>query len=302
MKFENILLSLFFFIYIIEAIIQIFLLNRFIKKHVEKYWYEFLGITIIIFLFDILTYTIFAYHSSGLTYYNKWGGISIFILCCNFILWISGLIIKKRTKQLNDVNDKRIRKVPFSIIILICNVIVLFMAIQSKDKISIMTYLEQKYGDGNYKVVNISKEYSYDGIIRKYVSSYDYEIESDYMDGTFIIRIGELFPCIEADYFLPVYYSEKYNLDYELYYDDVDDRIHYDFDELEEYMKNNIKVKIEEFETEKVEIGDICTNYVQSWSNMDGIEYNPNYFIILENCGRILSMDELLNLLIEYYN
>ena len=61
MKFENILLSLFFFIYIIEAIIQIFLLNRFIKKHVEKYWYEFLGITIIIFLFDILTYTIFAY-------------------------------------------------------------------------------------------------------------------------------------------------------------------------------------------------------------------------------------------------
>lgn len=117
----------YFFTYIIEAIIQIFLLNRFIKKHVEKYWYEFLGITIIIFLSDILAYLAFAYNSATglISFYGKLVFICISILCCNMILWISGLIIKNKMKRLNDENDKKIKRVPFSIIILICNFIII---------------------------------------------------------------------------------------------------------------------------------------------------------------------------------
>ena len=70
---------------------------------------------------------------------------------------------------------------------------------------------------------------------------------------------------------------------------------------MEEYIRNNIKVKTKEIETENVEIEDIFTNYIHSWNNMDGVQYNLNYFIIPENYGRIPSMDELIDLLIQYY-
>lgn len=168
-----------------------------------------------------------------------------------------------------------------------------------------MSYLEQKYGDGNYKVVKIRKQYSKtDGFFTGYdVSGYNYEIKSDYMENTFIIHISNESSYISSDYFLPVYYSEKYNLEYELYYeyDDRTKETHYNFDELEEYIRNNIKVKTKEIETENVEIEDIFTNYIHSWNNMDGVQYNLNYFIIPENYGRIPSMDELIDLLIQYY-
>lgn len=302
---------LLFFTYIIEAIIQIFLLNRFIKKHVEKYWYEFLGITIIIFLSDILAYLTFAYNSATglISFHGKLVFICVSILCCNLILWISGLIIKNKMKRLNDENDKKIKRVPFSLIILICNFIIIFIAPTllklNNDKMSIMSYLEQKYGDGIYKVVKIRKQYSKaDGFFTGYdVSGYNYEIKSDYMENTFIIHISNESSYISSDYFLPVYYSEKYNLEYELYYeyDDRTKETHYNFDKLEEYIRNNIKVKTKEIETENVEIEDIFANYIHSWNNMDGVQYNPNYFIISENYGRIPSMDELMDLLIDYY-
>ncbi len=296
---ERELLFLIFFTYIIEVIIQIFLLNRFIKRHVEKYWYEFLGITIIIFLSDILAYVTLANNLA--TGYSEMVFICVSILCCNLILWISGLIIKNKTKQLNDKNDKKIKRFPFSIIILVCNFIIIFIAPTllklNNDKMSMMTYLEQKYGDGNYNVVKIRKQYSKaDGFFTGYdVSGYNYEIKSDYMENTFIIHINNISSYISSDYFLPVYYSEKYNLDYELYYeyDDRTKETHYDFDELEEYIRNNIKTKTEDFATEKVEIEDICRNY--------DVQYNPNYIIIPEDYGKIPSMDELIDLLIDYY-
>ena len=50
----------------------------------------------------------------------------------------------------------------------------------------------------------------------KYLSGYYYEIKSDYMEDTFIVSIDDNFNYINADYFLPVYYSQKYNLNYSL--------------------------------------------------------------------------------------
>ena len=279
---------LLFFTYIIEAIIQIFLLNRFIKKHVEKYWYEFLGITIIIFLSDILAYVTLAYNFA--TGYSEMVFICNSILCCNMILWISGLIIKNKTKRLNDENDKKIKRVPFSIIILICNFIIIFIAPTllklNNDRLSIMSYLEQKYGDGNYNVVKIRKQYrKADGFFTGYdVDGYNYEIKSDYMENTFIIHISNGSSYISSDYFLPVYYSEKYNLGYEIYYeyDDITKETHYNFDELEEYIRNNITAKTEDLVTENFEIEDICETIPQDY-------------------GRIPSIDELIDLLIDYY-
>lgn len=278
------------------------MLNRFIKRQVEKYWYEFLGITIIIFLSDILAYLTLANNLA--TGYSEMVFICISILCCNMILWISGLIIKNKMKRLNNENDKKdkkIKRVPFSIIILICNFIIIFIAPTllklNNDKISIMSYLEQKYGDGNYKVVKIRKQYrKADGFFTGYdVDGYNYEIKSDYMENIFIIHISNGSSYISSDYFLPVYYSEKYHLDYELYYeyDDRTKETHYNFDKLEEYIRNNITAKTEDFATENFEIEDICRNY--------DVQYSTNSLIIPEDYGRIPSMDELIDLLIDYY-
>lgn len=49
-----------------------------------------------------------------------------------------------------------------------------------------------------------------------WISGYNYEIKSDYMENTFIIHISNESSYIFSDYFFPVYYSEKYNLEYEL--------------------------------------------------------------------------------------
>lgn len=298
---------LFLLTYIIEAIIQIKLLNRFRKNHINTEWFKFLGITIIVFISDILAYNCFANNSLGLGSAIACIFICGFILCSNFILLIVGLIIKKKIKQLSEFNDEKTNKVSFvksSIITLICNLIALFIIpillqriILGNGETHIIKYLEQKYGDGNYKVVNISKEYSNSGMWDKYLSGYYYEIKSDYMDNSFIIETDDEFIYIESDYFLPVYYSQKYNLDYELYYDEWYTSIEYDFDEFEEYIRKNIKVEKEEFD-----VRDISKNYVQSWSNIEGVKYNQNYFIIPEDYGRIPSINELVDLLTEYYN
>lgn len=306
MEIQNIQL-LFFITYIIEVIIQIKLLNHFRKNHINKGWFEFLGITIIVFISDILAYNYFANNLPGLGSAIVSIFICGFILCSNFILLLVGLIIKKRRKQISEFNDKKTNKISFiksSIITLICNLIVIFIIpiliqniILGNGETYIIKYLEQKYGDGNYKVVNISKQYSNSGMWDKYLSGYYYEIKSDYMDNSFIIETDDEFLYINSDYFLPVYYSQKYNLDYELYYDERDTSIKYDFDEFEEYIRENIKVEKEEFNVE-----DISENYVLSWNNIEGVKYNQNYFIIPEDYGRIPSINELVDLLNEFYN
>ena len=55
-------------------------------------------------------------------------------------------------------------------------------------------------------------------------------------------------------------------------------------------------------ETKNLEIEDLYIDYVKSWNNIDGAEYNSNYFIVSNNYGKIPSFDELIGLLINYYN
>ena len=165
---------LFLFAYIIEAIIQIVMLNRFKKNHMTKDWFGFLGSNIIIFICDIFAYGIFANDAIGLSSAILCIFVCGFILFTNFILLIIGLVIKnkskRKTNETNDVNEKKSNKISFlksCIIILVCNLLILFIVpilmqqtTSSKGEKYIIKYLEQKYGNGNYKVVNVMKEYS----------------------------------------------------------------------------------------------------------------------------------------------
>lgn len=275
--------------YIIEVIIQICLIARFGKNNDIKDWVKFLGSIIAVFIFDIIAFYSFTTNSVGFESVLLTLFICGFILCFNFILLMVGLIIKNSNKYLGDVNVQRTSKILFFksvLITLICNLIILFIipaliqrVVLGYGETHIINYLQQKYGNGNYEVVNVVKSYA--GTFNESLSSYRYEIKSDYIKDTFIIEIEDEFRYIMCDYFLPVYYSEKYKLSTER-----------GFEEFEEYIQNNTEV-------EKFSIRDIFMNYAR-FNN--GVEYNQNYFIVPENYGKIPSINEFINLIIKYYN
>ena len=161
----------------------------------------------------------------------------------------------------------------------------------NKGKNYVTDYLNKKYGNANYEVVNVYKNYENYGMWDKYLSSYYYEIKSDYMDETFIVQIDESLEYITSDFFLPVYYSLKFNLKYNLEYDDWSSDINYNFDEFNEYVKNNS-------ENKNIEVEYLYKDFVDSWNNIDGVKYNENY--LNENFGEIPEFNELIKLYTDY--
>ena len=100
-----------------------------------------------------------------------------------------------------------------------------------------ISYLEDRYGDGNFKIINVYKDYSYNGFVSSYLTEYIFEVKSDYLEGNFYIIIDNSRDCITHDTFLFSYYSEKNNLKYSIkFYDD--DYPFENYNELEKYINN----------------------------------------------------------------
>ena len=307
MRIES-LESLFLFAYIVEAILQIRMIHRYRKNNNTKDKHNFLGINIIVFICNIVSYEFFAESAIGLSSALLGVFTCGFILVTNFILFIIGLIIiiskKNVTSEGNKTNDKKENKIIHfrsSIIVLICNVFIIIILpiitqqiISKIGEIKVINYLNNKYGNGNYEVVDFAEEYINVGMWDKSLSGYFYDIKSDYMKDTFRVCIDDSFSYIEDDYFLPVYYSEKYQLPY-------NQNSWHGFDEFEEYVINKIKEKYS-IDTNKLKISDLYNDYVRSYNMIDGPTYNTGYYIVDENYGRIPSIDELIDLLIKNYN
>ena len=296
--------GLFFLSCIIEIIIQIVSIVKLKKTNDSKYWNIFIGITIATFISDAPAYSVFANNALGLSDAIACLFICGFSFICNIILLIVGLIVKRIIKS---VNIKLNRNSFFMfIVIIVINSIILFLLpiitsnITSKSRERhVINYLNNKYGNSNYRVINVYKEYSNSGMWDKYLSGYYYEIKSDYMEDTFIVSIDDNFNYIDADYFLPVYYSQKYNFNYSLEYDDWYTSVDYDFEEFDNYIKKIINEQYP-MNSEKIDVRGIYSNYVQSWSSIDGVKYNSNYYIVSANNGKIPTTQELVNQLIKY--
>ncbi len=296
--------GLFFLSCIIEIIIQIVSIVKLKKTNDSKYWNIFIGITIATFISDALAYSVFANNALGLSDAIACLFICGFSFICNIILLIVGLIVKRIIKS---VNIKLNRNSFFMfIVIIVINSIILFLLpiitsnITSKSgERHVINYLNNKYGNSNYRVINVYKEYSNSGMWDKYLSGFYYEIKSDYMEDTFIVSIDDNFNYIDADYFLPVYYSQKYNFNYSLEYDDWYTSVDYDFEEFDNYIKKIINEQYP-MNSEKIDVRGIYSNYVQSWSSIDGVKYNSNYYIVSANNGKIPTTQELVNQLIKY--
>ena len=298
------MLGLFLIFCIIQIIIQIISVIKLKKSKKSKYFNLFIGINIASFISTIYAFYVFRKNILGLS-----DAIYCLLVCgfsfiTNIVLLIIGLIVKKITKD----NKIRINKNSFfiGIFILLLNIIVVFILPTIVNNISlkldekkVIIYLNNKYGNSNYKVVNIYKEYSHYGMWDKYLSGYYYEIKSDYMKDTFIIKVDNNY--IEADYFLPVYFSQKYNLNYNLEYHDWNNSLEYDFTDFNNYIKDLIKNKMLTLNKE-VDPSVIYNNYIQSYSNIDGVKYNSNYYIISADNGKIPTIEELIRSLINYNN
>ena len=298
------MLGLFLIFCIIQIIIQIISVIKLKKSKKSKYFNLFIGINIASFISTIYAFYVFRKNILGLSDAIYCLLVCVFSFITNIVLLIIGLIVKKITKD----NKIRINKNSFfiGIFILLLNIIIIFILPTIVNNISlkldekkVIIYLNNKYGNSNYKVVNIYKEYSHYGMWDKYLSGYYYEIKSDYMKDTFIIKVDNNY--IEADYFLPVYFSQKYNLNYNLEYHDWNNSLEYDFTDFNNYIKDLIKNKMLTLNKE-VDPSVIYNNYIQSYSNIDGVKYNSNYYIISSNNGKIPTIEELISSLINYNN
>lgn len=296
--------GLFFLVCIIEIVIQIVSIVKLKKSKDSKYWNIFIGITIASFISDALAYSVFANNALGLSDAIACLFICGFSFICNIILLIVSLIVKKTIKNVSIKLNRN--SIFMGILIIVINSIILFVfpvitsniTLKSGER-HVLSYLNDKYGNSNYRVVNVYKEYSNSGMWDKYLSGYYYEIKSDYMEDTFIVSIDDNFNYIDADYFLPVYYSQKYNFNYSLKYDDWYTSVDYDFEEFDNYIKKIINEQYS-MNSEKIDVSGIYSDYVHSWSNIDGVEYNSNYYIVSANNGKIPTTQELINSLIKY--
>ena len=274
------------------------------KKNI-KYWYIFLGVACASLISDGIAYSTYCENEMGLSY-----AISAMIICgliafLNIILLIIGLIIKRILKKIIDKYNNRLFYIT-CVTTLIINLIIIFIVpicisilTLKKGEKYIINYLIKKYGDNNYEVVDTYIEYSDNGMWDKYLSGLYYEIKSDNMINTFIINTNKENSYVKNDYFLPVYYSEKNNLKYKLEYQEYNNSLEYNFDELKYYIKNIIRDKYQ-IDDEKIKIEPLYKDYVKSWSSTGKIEYNKNYFIIPDNYGKIPSIEEYVNSIIEY--
>lgn len=298
------MLGLFLIFCIIQIIIQIISVIKLKKSKKSKYFNLFIGINIASFISTIYAFYVFRKNILGLS-----DAIYCLLVCgfsfiTNIVLLIIGLIVKKITKD----NKIRINKNSFfiGIFILLLNIIIIFILPTIVNNISlkldekkVINYLNNKYGNSNYKVISIYKEYSHYGMWDKYLSGYYYKIKSDYMKDTFIIKVDNNY--IEADYFLPVYFSQKYNLNYNLEYHDWNNSLEYDFTDFNNYIKDLIKNKMLTLNKE-VDPSVIYNDYIHSYSNIDGVKYNSNYYIISSDNGKIPTIEELIRSLINYNN
>lgn len=277
---------LFLIISIVEIIIELGLLIKVKKNGLKKDWHNFLGINIAVLISDIIIYQLLANTAIGLG--SAIGTLFVcgFTLIINILLLLIGFLIKRKIKK-----DKKnyfltgILVFIFNIVIMVSVPLLVSKITINKGKNYVTDYLNKKYGNANYEVVNVYKNYENYGMWDKYLSSYYYEIKSDYMDETFIVQIDESLEYITSDFFLPVYYSLKFNLKYNLEYDDWSSDINYNFDEFNEYVKNNS-------ENKNIEVEYLYKDFVDSWNNIDGVKYNENY--LNENFGEIPEFNELI--------
>lgn len=206
--------NLYWIICIIEIIIQIICIIKLKKDNNSKYWNRFMGITIANFISPFLAGYILINTSLGLE-------VIFYLLFClllflgNLILLIIGLVIKKDTVRLNKSSFYTFF-CTFLLVVLI--LLIIPSANNSINENTILknsiNYLNNKYGDENFQIIKIEKDYAYEGIIIKRESGYELTVSSPLLKDNFTMYAdNEHFSKIKnvTEFFVETYYNEKMN-------------------------------------------------------------------------------------------
>jgi hypothetical protein len=150
-------------------------------------------------------------------------GIPIFLI--NLILFIIGVITRKKDGE-SIFKFSKFTTFIVSFICVIVSSLLIVLAVPKfvNDNINnngeeyVLNYLNQKYGDANYKIENIGKGYSYGGFVSADLESYDFTVRCDYFEDTFEVSLYDNFSVskkdasgIRSDNFGEVYYPATCN-------------------------------------------------------------------------------------------
>lgn len=287
----------FFLICIIEMIIQIASIVKLKKLKDFKYWNIFIGITIASFISDALAFNVFAGDDT-----LDLGGVLISLFICGFvfvsnlILLLVGLIIKKNIKSTEIKTNTN--SIFIGLLVVLSSVILLIIIPNINNKISnnsisnnVITYLNNKYGDNNFEIVNVENDYSYNGIVQKYHTGYELTVSSPLLKKNFTIYTYGTNPRIVNDVsekFVENYYNETTN-------DYLSQKYDLEFNMLvkEENIPNNCG-HIPTF-NELVDYNAVSDIYIT-------VNKNNNYNYDFDDDGRIKYLKYLSFDLIKYLN
>ena len=297
-------------LYGVEMIIQIWLLIGYKKNHRYRDYVRFLCVNFTILICNVIICKVLNDMVLGLGSGILWLFMTISSSFVNIILLVLAVVFRKLwKKKMGDSLEEDIYfrkgfmifKVVFLIVVLNVFVLLIFPTYRYRATLLdgweiINEYLVEKYGDCDFDVVDVYTEFNNGGMWDRYFSGYFYEIESSYTQENFIVYIDKGFHYINRDYFLPVLYSETYQLPFRLYYDENRKDIETNFDKLIERIYDDVQ---RDFDMELMwsDIRGFYTDYIKSWSNKNGVEYNPNYYIVPNDYGQIPTLQEVEYLL-----
>ena len=207
--------KLYWIICIIEIIIQIIYIIKLKKTNTNdhKYWNRFMGITMANFISPFLAGYILINTSLGLEVIFYLFFLFLLFLG-NLILLIIGLLNKGATLRLNKSSFYTF----FCVILLVILILLIIPSVNNyinKNTIlkNSINYLNNKYGDENFQIVEIKKDYAYEGL-NKIESGYELTVSSPLLKDNFTMYAdNEHFSKIKnvTEFFVETYYNEKMN-------------------------------------------------------------------------------------------
>lgn len=244
--------------YVLLLIVQIILLVKSTKENNKKRWSTLFS-TIVLSILLVLLFFIYSWINID---YLGWASIYYLFLCvCSGAVYILMLIISIiikviKYKKSDDIDFKFFNK---SLIITLSTIFIIFLLslfvqdlpykIEEKnDKISfekareeIIILLEKRYGDGNFKILEMAeKDICYScSWMGPGIDGYEFLIDTDYFDKDFTITLTKEDFKIYEDEFLDNYYEETLGItDLENYV------MHYKTNKLNEIIGQKFNVKI----------------------------------------------------------
>ena len=208
---------LFFIICIAGIIIQIVSIVKMKQLGKSKYWNIFIGINIGYFISTSLTFG--NYFKNSLDLGEELLVIFIFgaLFIVNFILFIVGVIIKTSIKTGSVKLSKNSAIIALVVVLLgiLTAITIPAQGTMSREQLisnDMLTYLTNKYGDDDFKIIQFEKDFSYNGIINAEHTGYEATVTSSLLKDNFITRVYGTKPGktkISTDEFIEHYYNEK---------------------------------------------------------------------------------------------